>query len=56
MVDFPNEADVEQESVPYTPVRPDRKCGFCKEYFQHSGCNAPNECDCPRCQGYCECC
>jgi hypothetical protein len=30
-------------------------CRFCKEFFAQFRCNAPDECDCPKCQGYCEC-
>lgn len=30
-------------------------CKWCREYFKRFRCNAPNECDCPECQGYCQC-
>ncbi len=31
------------------------KCKWCNSYFTHFNCNKPEECDCPVCQGYCEC-
>jgi len=36
----------------------DRTCDHCKAYFARFSCGkgrAPFECDCPKCQGYCEC-
>ena len=30
-------------------------CRHCARFFARFRCNAPGECDCPRCQGYCEC-
>lgn len=30
-------------------------CTKCAEFFERFQCNAPDECDCPRCQGLCEC-
>ena len=30
-------------------------CGYCPNFFDRFRCNAPDECDCPRCQGLCEC-
>lgn len=34
---------------------PENPCRFCDEYFNRFRCGAPDECDCPICQGYCEC-
>ena len=31
------------------------RCDYCKRFFAMYRCNAPDECDCPKCQGYCEC-
>lgn len=31
------------------------KCKKCEAFFSLFRCNSPNDCDCPRCQGYCEC-
>ena len=30
-------------------------CEACSRFFARFRCNAPEECDCPRCQGYCKC-
>lgn len=30
-------------------------CRHCRKFFSSYRCNAPDECDCPRCQGFCEC-
>lgn len=30
-------------------------CRFCEKFFARFRCNAPDECDCPKCQGMCEC-
>jgi DNA (cytosine-5)-methyltransferase 1 len=30
-------------------------CGRCKRFFPKYRCNSPEECDCPKCQGMCEC-
>lgn len=33
-------------------------CRFCKEFFEKYVCAkniGEGECDCPKCQGYCEC-
>ena len=30
-------------------------CRFCKKFFSRFRCNAPGECDCPKCQGLCTC-
>jgi hypothetical protein len=30
-------------------------CSYCARFFTRFRCNKPNECDCPKCQGYCEC-
>ncbi len=27
----------------------------CDKFFASFKCNKPEDCDCPRCQGYCEC-
>jgi len=34
-----------------------RDCRFCEEFFERFRCSAYThlECDCPKCQGYCEC-
>lgn len=29
-------------------------CRLCQKFFAQFRCNAPDECDCPRCQGMCE--
>jgi hypothetical protein len=31
------------------------KCTKCSEFEERFRCNAPDECDCPKCQGLCEC-
>jgi hypothetical protein len=31
------------------------KCRYCARFFARFRCNKPLECDCPPCQGYCEC-
>lgn len=31
------------------------KCRYCEGFFASYRCNKPDECDCPKCQGYCEC-
>jgi hypothetical protein len=31
------------------------ECDYCKRFFARYRCNKPDECDCPKCQGYCEC-
>jgi hypothetical protein len=68
MVDFPNEADAEKpvdpiadfikfvkEPKPYI-APPKKQCGYCKSFNRISHCNANwGECDCPQCQGFCEC-
>lgn len=30
-------------------------CAACEEFFDRFSCNRPDECDCPPCQGTCEC-
>lgn len=30
-------------------------CGYCREFRSKYRCNAPDECDCPKCSGLCEC-
>lgn len=30
-------------------------CNACEYFFSKYRCNAPMECDCPKCQGYCKC-
>lgn len=30
-------------------------CDKCKSFFSRFKCNSPDECDCPVCQGMCEC-
>lgn len=30
-------------------------CTKCQQFFERYRCNAPDECDCPKCQGYCKC-
>jgi hypothetical protein len=34
-----------------------RKCRHCEKFFARHRCSAAShmECDCPKCQGYCEC-
>ena len=31
------------------------QCEPCARFFSRYACNQPLECDCPQCQGYCEC-
>lgn len=31
------------------------RCEQCQDFFALYRCNAPGECDCPKCQGYCKC-
>lgn len=31
------------------------KCGACENFFSRFQCNKGDECDCPKCQGYCKC-
>ena len=31
------------------------QCSKCRRFFAQYRCAAPDECDCPRCQGMCEC-
>jgi hypothetical protein len=31
------------------------ECDKCSRFFARFRCNAPDECDCPKCQGMCEC-
>lgn len=31
------------------------KCNRCAAFLERFRCNSPDECDCPRCQGLCEC-
>lgn len=30
-------------------------CKHCETFFASHRCNKPEECDCPKCQGICEC-
>jgi len=30
-------------------------CPRCQTFFAQFKCNSPDECDCPKCQGLCEC-
>lgn len=32
-----------------------KRCSKCRRFFARYRCNAPGECDCPRCQGMCSC-
>ena len=32
-----------------------KPCRFCQDFFERFRCNSPDECDCPRCSGLCEC-
>lgn len=32
-----------------------KRCDRCRRFFARYRCNAPGECDCPRCQGMCGC-
>ncbi len=34
-----------------------KKCKHCREFFKRYRCakDTIGECDCPKCQGYCEC-
>ena len=34
---------------------PNQKCEACTTFFARFRCNTPDECDCPKCQNYCEC-
>lgn len=31
------------------------QCRMCAAFFARFRCNKPMECDCPKCQGYCDC-
>lgn len=31
------------------------KCTKCEEFLSKYSCNSPDECDCPKCQGLCDC-
>lgn len=33
----------------------EKQCERCQRFFSKYRCNKPEECDCPRCQGMCEC-
>jgi hypothetical protein len=33
----------------------DNTCKQCEKFFERFRCNAPCECDCPKCSGLCEC-
>jgi hypothetical protein len=33
----------------------DPNCEACVTFFARFRCNIPDECDCPKCQGYCGC-
>jgi predicted HAD superfamily Cof-like phosphohydrolase len=32
-----------------------KECKYCEAFFTRYRCNAPDECDCPKCQGFCAC-
>lgn len=32
-----------------------KTCKACEEFFDRFRCNSPDECDCPKCSGLCEC-
>jgi len=38
-------------------VQRNQPCKYCREFFSHYSCGMSVylECDCPKCQGYCEC-
>ena len=38
-----------------SPSTSGERCGPCRQFDHRFACNAPGECDCPRCQGICEC-
>lgn len=35
--------------------RAEQRCKYCERFFSMYRCNKPDECDCPKCQGMCEC-
>lgn len=32
-----------------------KQCQYCEDFFSRYRCNQPDECDCPKCQGFCKC-
>lgn len=40
---------------PNCEVEEKKLCKWCEEFFSKYRCNKPEECDCPKCQGLCEC-
>lgn len=46
--------DPTQELIDMGVLSPAR-CVPCNEFFLKFRCNSPEECDCPPCQGMCEC-
>ena len=37
------------------PTKRKKVCVKCEQFFARFKCNAPDECDCPKCQGMCSC-
>ena len=37
------------------PTKRKKVCTKCERFFAQFKCNAPDECDCPKCQGMCGC-
>ncbi len=42
------------ESDPYYGAT-EPECDYCARFFDRFRCNKPDNCDCPKCQGYCYC-
>lgn len=49
----PNLPDHSQSIHPNSDAQ--EPCDLCQRFFQQFRCNAPEECDCPKCQGMCVC-
>jgi hypothetical protein len=42
-------------AAPPAPSAEPVQCAKCNAFFARYRCNKPQECDCPKCQGYCDC-
>lgn len=36
-------------------IRKTLRCKYCRDFYTNFRCNCPDECDCPKNLGYCEC-
>lgn len=56
MIDDKSEPGAWQRELAMRPKQ-DKRCGYCTTFFSRYQCAAAVhlECDCPKCQGYCEC-